>query len=158
MNRFSPGGLLPWSGLAVSGWRSLVGKPVPELDGIKINIPLEDAKTKNLLVCFWDMNQRPSRNCIIRLAKQAEQLKQRGVTVVVIQASKIDENTLNEWAKKYNIPFTIGIVQSDVEKTKFDWGVGSLPWLILTNRKHIVRAEGFALTEIDEKISAIAQK
>ncbi|MBA7622754.1 hypothetical protein ES703_30140 [subsurface metagenome] len=137
---------------------SLVGKPLPELKDLKIDLSLANVSDKMLLVCFWDMNQRPSRNCIMRLAKQAEQLKQKGVAVVAIQASKVNESTLNDWLKEYNIPFTIGIVQSNVEKTKFAWGVRSLPWLILTNRKHIVRAEGFALTEIDEKISAIAQK
>ncbi len=137
---------------------SLIGKPLPELKDLKVDLSPADTDDKMLLVCFWDMEQRPSRNCIIRLAKQAEQLKQRGVTVVVIQASKVDENKLNDWVKKYKIPFAVGIVQGDVEKTRFTWGVRSLPWLILTNRKHIVLAEGFALTEIDEKISAIAQK
>ncbi len=137
---------------------SLVGKPVPDLDGIKIDIPLEDAKIKNLLVCFWDMNQRPSRNCIMRLAKQAEQLKQKGVTVVAVQASKIDENALNEWIKNNNIPFTAVMVQGDVEKTKFTWGVRSLPWLILTDQQHIIRKEGFSLPELNEKINTITQK
>jgi hypothetical protein len=60
--------------------------------------------------------------------------------------------------KKYKIPFPVGMVQGDDKKSRFVWGVRSLPWLILTNRKHIVRAEGFSLTEIDEKISTIAQK
>ncbi len=137
---------------------SLIGKPLPELKDLKIDLSLADTNGKMILVCFFDMEQRPSRNCIIRLAKQTEQLKQKGVAVVAIQASKVNESTLNDWLKEYNIPFTIGIVQSDGEKTRFDWGVRSLPWLILTNRKHIVRAEGFSLTEIDEKISAIAQK
>jgi len=137
---------------------SLVGKPLPELKDCRIDLSLADAGDKMILVCFWDMEQRPSRNCIIRLAKQAEQLKQRGVTVVVIQASKIDDNKLNEWVKKYNTPFPVGMVQGDVEKIRFAWGVKPLPWLILTDRQHIVRAEGFALTELDKKISAIAQK
>ena len=111
-----------------------------------------------ILVCFWDMEQRPSRNCIIRLAKQAEQLKQKGVTVVTVQASKVDENALNKWIKNYNIPFSVGMVGSDIEKTHFAWGVRSLPWLILTNPQHIVRAEDFSLAELDAKISAISQK
>ena len=137
---------------------SLIGKPLPDLKDLKIDLSPTDTDDKMLLVCFWDMEQRPSRNCIRGLAKRAEELKEKGVAVIAVQASKIDENELNEWVKKYNIPFTIGIVQSDMEKTKFDWGVRSFPSLILTNRKHIVQAEGFALTEIDEKISAIAQK
>ncbi len=114
-------------------------EPIPELKELKIDLSLANVSDKMLLVCFWDMNQRPSRNCIMRLDKQAEQLKQRGVTVVVIQASKIDENKLNEWVKKYHVPFPVGMVKGDVEKTRFAWDVRSLPWLILTDRKHIVR-------------------
>ena len=137
---------------------SLIGKPLPDLKDLKVDLSPADAGDKMILVCFWDMQQRPSRNCIMRLAKQAEQLKQRGVTVVVIQTSKVEENLLNKWVKKYNIPFPVGIIQGDVEKTRFDWGVKSLPWLILTDTEHIVLAEGFALAELDEKINTITQK
>jgi len=137
---------------------SLIGKPLPELKDLKVDLSPANVSDKMLLVCFWDMQQRPSRNCIKELAKQAQQLKQKGVTIVAVQASKIDENSLNEWVKKYNIPFTIGIVQGDVEKTKFTWGVRSLPWLILTDPDHAVCAEGFDLAELDEKISTITQK
>ena len=137
---------------------SLVGKPLPEIEDLKIDLSSADANDKMILVCFWNMQQRPSRNCIKELAKQAQQLKQKGVTVVAVQASKIDGNKLDEWVKNYNIPFPIGMVQGDVEKTKFAWGIRSLPWLILTNPQHIVRAEGFALIELDAKISANTQK
>ena len=44
------------------------------------------------------------------------------------------------------------MVQGDVEKIRFAWGVRSLPWLVLTDRNHIVIAEDFPLTELDEKI------
>jgi hypothetical protein len=122
------------------------------LKDLKIEISSADVGDKMILVCFWDMEQRPSRNCIIRLAKQAEQLKQKGVTVVTVQASKIDENALNEWIKNYNIPFPVGMVQGDEEKARFAWGVRSLPWLILTDRKHVVTVEGFGVNELNERI------
>jgi len=133
----------------------LLDKPLPELKDLRIDLSPVDTNNKMILVCFWDMEQRPSRNCIMRLAKQAQQLKQKGVTVVAVQASKIDENKLNEWVKKNNIPFPIGMVQGDVEKTRFAWGVRSLPWLILTDEEHIVRAEGFGINELDEKITTL---
>jgi len=38
------------------------------------------------------------------------------------------------------------------KKNRFVWGVKSLPWLILTDQKHIVEANGFSLAELDEKI------
>jgi len=133
---------------------SLVGSPLRELKRFKVELPPPDIDDKMILVCFFDMNQRPSRNCIIQLAKQAEQLKQIGVTVVAVQASEVDENALNEWVKDYNIPFPVGMVQGDEEKTRFTWGVRSLPWLILTDKQHVVTAEGFTLTELNEKLSS----
>ncbi len=131
---------------------SLMGSPFPKLNELGVDLSEADTDGKIMLVCFWDMEQRPSRNCIMRLAKQAQQLKQKGVTVVAVQASKIDENTLNDWVKNYNIPFPVGMVQGDEEKARFNWGVRSLPWLILTDRKHVVTAEGFGVNELNERI------
>ncbi len=130
-----------------------VGK-ITSFAGIDIEFDIDQAKGKMLLVCFFDMNQRPSRNCITRLAKQAEQLKEKGLVVAAVQASKVDQKKLNEWVKKNNIPFPVGIIQDDEEKIRFAWGVKSLPWLILTDSKHSVRAEGFGLTELDDKVEA----
>jgi hypothetical protein len=137
---------------------SLTGKPLPDLKDLKIDLSPTDTDDKMMLVCFFDMEQRPSRHYIIQLAKLAEKLKSKDITIVAIQASKVDENTLKEWIQKYNIPFSVGIVQDDIEKTRFNWGVNSLPWLILTNQQHIIRAEGFKLSELDEEISTITQR
>jgi hypothetical protein len=93
----------------------------------------------------------------MQLAKQAEQLKQQGIIVVAVQASKIDENKLNDWVKKYNIPFAVGMVEGDEEKTRFTWGVRSLPWLILTDRKHVIRSGGFGINDLNEKIGGITK-
>jgi len=134
---------------------SLVGKNLPELKDLGIKLSPVDIESKKILVCFWDMQQRPSRRCITQLAKQAEQLKNKGITVVAVQASKIDQETLNQWVKKYNISFPAGMIQGNEEKIRFAWGVKSLPWLILTDDKHIVRAEGFGLTELDGKIAPV---
>ena len=82
-------------------------------------------------------------------------MKEKGVDVLVIQASKIDEKTLGKWLKDYNIPFHVGTLQGDVEKRCFDWGIHLLPWTILTDRNHIIRAGGFRINELDEKIGDI---
>jgi len=131
---------------------SLIGKQLPELKDFKIDLSSADAGNKMILVCFFDMQQRPSRNCILELSKEAQELKAKDAVVVVIQASKIGENELNEWLKTNNISFPVGLVEGDAEKTRFAWGVRSLPWLILTDRRHIVTAEGFGLDELDAQI------
>ena len=130
---------------------SLAGKALPDLKELGIDALPIDLTGKRILVCFWDMNQRPSRHCMTQLAKQFEPLKQKGVIVLAVQASKTDRNALDEWTKKYNVPFS-AIVEGDAKKTRFDWGVKSLPWLILTDQKHIVEANGFSLAELDERI------
>ncbi|MCP4261693.1 MAG: redoxin domain-containing protein [Planctomycetes bacterium] len=134
---------------------SLTGKPLPDLKDLKVDFSPADTDDKMMLVCFFDMEQRPSRNCIIQLAKKAEELKAKDIIVIAVQSSRIDENKLNEWVKKYNIPFNIGMIQSDVEKTRFTWSVKALPWLILTDKEHIVRAEGFTISELSEKLKQI---
>ena len=63
-----------------------------------------------------------------------------------------DEEKLNEWMNKNDIQFPVGMVRSDEDKIHFTWGVRSLPWLVLTDQEHIVRAEGFSIDELDKKI------
>ena len=105
-------------------------------------------------MCFWDMEQRPSRHCMSQILKQAAHLKQRDIILLAVQASKIDKDRLNEWVKKNNASFPVGIIQGDAEKIQFAWGVRSLPWLILTDRRHLVVDAGFRLNELSEKIEA----
>jgi hypothetical protein len=137
---------------------SIVGKPMPEFGDIEIGFSPAQAQDRRILVCLWDMNQRPSRHCIRELAKRAEELKGKGVTIVAVQASKVDKSELDAWIKKYQVLFPVGMVQGDEEETRLNWGVKSLPWLILTDRRHIVRAEGFALGELDEKLVIDSEK
>ena len=132
--------------------RVSAGKPLPEFEGIDLDITAEDTKDKAILLCFFNLNQRPSRNCLLQLRKKAKELKTKDVVIVAVQASKIDEYKLNDWIKKNNIPFQTGMVQDDEEKIRFEWGVRSLPWLILTDKEHIVTAEGFNLAELDDKL------
>jgi hypothetical protein len=140
-------------------WEIRVGvdKTLPEFEGIKLNLFAEQIKDKVILLCFFNINQRPSRNCLLQLSKRAQELKAKDVVVVAVQASKVDDSALNEWVEKNNIPFPVGMIQDDEEKIRFTWGVRSLPWLILTDKKHIVTAEGFSLAELDEKLNNNSQ-
>ena len=131
---------------------SLVGKRMPDLAQLKVPLTIEQTENKMVVVCFFGMNQRPSRYCVLQLAKQVDRLQEKGVTVLAVQAQKTDENTLREWIKTNNISFPVGMVEADDEETPLAWGVKSLPWLILTDRDHVVTAEGFGLAELNDKI------
>ncbi len=133
----------------------LVGKVLPRFEDIAVELSPEGANNGKTLVCFWDVQQRPSRHCIMKLAEQAEDLARQNVTVVAVQASKVDAKVLNEWLKQYGIPLPVSMVQSDAETIKYSWGVRSLPWLILADRKGVVCAEGFGLDELGSRIAKV---
>jgi hypothetical protein len=137
---------------------SLIDKPLPGFENIKTDFNPDQAKDGRILICFWDMNQRPSRNCIFELVKRTKRLEEKSVAIVLIQASGINENKLKEWIKNNEIPFPIGTIIGNEEKIRFNWGVRSLPWLILADRNHIVRDEGFSVSELNKRIAMLRKK
>lgn len=80
------------------------------------------------------------------------------LSIVAVQASKVEQEKLEEWVKNNNIPFPVGMIEADEEKTRFTWGVKSLPWLILTNDKHAIVAEGANFKEVDNKLKQLGDK
>lgn len=133
----------------------LVGKSLPKLKDLKIDLLPANTAGKMILVCFLDIEQRPSRNCLRQLNARVQELKAKGMAIAAVQASKIDENSLNEWRRKYNISFPFGTVHGNEDRARLTWGGRSLPWLILTDSQHVVIAEGFGLSELDAKIKQI---
>jgi len=131
---------------------TLSGKSLPDMKDFGINLSLADVNDKAILVRFFDMQQRPSRNCILHLSTRAQELRVKDVVIIAIQASKVEKAKLDEWVKENDISFDVGMIDSDSEKTRFNWGIKSLPWLILTNKMHVVIAEGFSIDELSERI------
>ena len=134
-----------------TGIKPLLGKPLPGWKEL-IELKSEQVQSKRLLICFFDFQQRPSRNTILKMARQAESLVQKGIVVAAVQASKIESDKLQAWAKDNKLPFPVGTIAGDIETTRTAWGVKALPWLILTDRRHVVTAEGFGIDELDDKI------
>ena len=85
------------------------------LKDLGIELSPEDTKDRIMLVCFWDMQQRPSRHCMRKLAECAEELKNKGVAVVAIQASKVNKGMLKEWMNNNNVSFQVGVIHGDAD-------------------------------------------
>ncbi|MBP7049452.1 MAG: carboxypeptidase regulatory-like domain-containing protein [Phycisphaerae bacterium] len=130
----------------------LTGRPLPDFAGIKIDLDSKQLKDRRVLVCFFDWEQRPSRNCVSQLAKQADSLKAKGVAIAAVSVAPGDETALQTWVKENAIPFPIGTIQGDRDETLSTWSVKSLPWLVLADTNHNVTAEGFALDDLARKI------
>jgi len=130
----------------------LMGKRLPEPENIRNIDNLKQAQGKPTLICFWDMNQRPSRNLIVELGKRQNKLTAKDIAVCLIHTSNIKPAKLKEWLDNQNVQFVCGNIENDAKEVLIRWGVRAQPWLILTNEKGIVRAEGFSLDQLDEKI------
>ena len=102
-----------------------------------------------------DVEQRPSRRLARQLSEQHDALKQKGVTVLGLQAAVTSADSLKEWKQANPVPFPVGRVAEKSDKTKWAADVESLPWLILADSKGRVAAEGFALEELDAKLALL---
>lgn len=130
-------------------YASLLGQALPDLTGFGLPPNLSEAENQAVLICFFDQQQRPSRELVRKLASQAESLAQQGMQVVLVQATAIDGTALRTWCDQERIPFDCGMVTTGAEKTHLAWGVKSFPWFILTDKQHVVQSEGLSLWEIE---------
>ncbi len=83
------------------------------------------------------------------------------MVTVRVHAAAVEPDKLKAWTAKNKIAFPAGVVPAGAKKsdrTLRKWGVRALPWLILTDKGHIVRAEGFPLGELDTVLSELPSK
>jgi hypothetical protein len=129
---------------------SLIGRPIPDFNDIALDHPTDQLHNIPLLICFCDTNQRPSRHCLRQLADKAAYLSEQGIAVLIIQAGPADQPIVNEHESS-----AVARIRNHHKRVRFTWGVQSLPWLILTDRSHVVQAEGFSLRELDRQLARI---
>jgi protocatechuate 3,4-dioxygenase beta subunit len=132
---------------------SLKGKEIPDMPAFTVKPDLGDSG--RLLMCFFDINQRPSRHCVKELRTISETLTEKGVSIVLIQATGLEEQALKQWAMENNITQMTAMVGEDEEKTLENWGVKGLPWLILTDNEHVVTAEGFSINKLNDMLEKV---
>lgn len=135
---------------------SLKGKPLPELAATDLNSDSTPAG-KPILLCLFDIEQRPSRRFMKQLAEEHDALRQKGLMVLGLQAAITTAESFKEWKDANPIPFPVGRLAEEGAKTKWASDVESFPWLILVDGERRVAAEGFALDELEAKLKALAK-
>jgi hypothetical protein len=135
---------------------TLAGQPLPDLAAFGVGADLAPAG-KPVLVCLFDIEQRPSRRLIRLLSEQHDALKEKGLVVLGIQAAVATDEAFNEWKASSPLPFPVGRLAEKNARTKWASDVEALPWLILADAGHRVVAEGFPLEELDAQLKALAR-
>jgi hypothetical protein len=131
----------------------LVGGPLPRFNAPRIDAAVENARGKRVLLCFWDVGQRPSRNCIQRLSKEQAALESKGVVVIPVHTAAPGENPPDKWLTENRIPLLTETLDDGRAKARQIYGARVLPWLVLTDGNHIVTAEGFALDDLYARLN-----
>jgi len=128
---------------------SKIGKPIPGFDTVQFEAFQKDQiKGKPLLVCFWDMDQRPSRQCIGVLQKQRKTWQDKNIVVLAVHSGTKKGKQVTDWLKKNGPSLTAGTIQGDPYDTLLVWGARSSPWLVLTDEKHVITKAGFNLSDL----------
>lgn len=128
---------------------SKVGKPIAGFDSVRFETSQKDKiKGRPLLVCFWDMDQRPSRRHIRALEKQRQALQEKNIVVLTVHSGMKQRQEVEEWLKKNGISLTVGTIERDPYDTLLAWGAKVSPWLILTDEQHIITSEGFGVSDL----------
>ncbi len=130
------------------------GDPLPDLTPLGLGSDVAPTNTP-ILLCLFDSQQRPSRHLVRQLTVQHEALRQKGLTVLAVQAAVIDSRSFQEWRGSNAFPFPVSQVAKESEQTAWVTGIATLPWLVLTDAQRRIAAEGFALEEIDAKLKAM---
>lgn len=130
----------------LSTTESKIGKPIPGFDRIQfVGFSKDRMKGKPLLVCFWDMDQRPSRQCLRELQKQKPALQDKNIVVIAVHSGAKPEKDVRQWLAKQNFSLTVGMIEGDPYDILLAWGARGTPWLVLTDDKHIIIKAGFNL-------------
>jgi hypothetical protein len=130
----------------------LTGRSLPRFNVAQIDAAVENAKGKRILLCFWDVGQRPSRNCFQQLAKERDALESKGVSIIPVHIATGGDRPAEEWLEKNHIPLLTETLGDNRAQARQIWGVDVLPWLVLTDNNHNVTAEGFPLSELNQKL------
>jgi hypothetical protein len=128
---------------------SKLGQPIPGFENVRFEtFQTEQAKGKPLLVCFWDMDQRSSRQCIQTLEKQKAALQAKGLIVLAIHSGAQSPQQVSDWLRENNVSLASGTIAGDPHDVLLAWGAKGAPWLVLTDARHIVTKEGFNLADL----------
>jgi hypothetical protein len=107
-------------------------------------------KGRPVIMCFVDIGQRPSRHHLQQLKQLASRLQEKGLTLVAVQVSAVETQQLEQWIQDQGIPFAILQAPGNFEQQRLDWGIKSLPWMVLTDADHFVLREGLTLDAIQK--------
>jgi protocatechuate 3,4-dioxygenase beta subunit len=132
--------------------KSSTGERVTDWAALGLSDHAAELQGKGVLLCFVDPEQRSCRHVLSQLAAQSGELAGRNVIVVAVPLSQ-DAGVSQE---KPTNALLMAKPADDPDALRQAWGIQSLPWLVLMDENHTVRAEGFAPADLPARLAGLA--
>jgi len=123
---------------------SLKGRRVPGIGALGLRGLSQSIGGKRLLLCFWNRDQRPSRQASRELTRLHVRLLARDIVVAGVELGAEDSE-----AGAPAPPFRVGRAEA-TEEALNAWGIRGLPWLILVGEDRKVIVDGLGLGEVKQ--------
>jgi len=131
-------------------------KTLPKFDMFDLKFESDETKDKIILLCFVDIKQVSQKHAF-NLVERASDLAEKDVLVILVDAAGSEKKQIDAWAKRHSITVPVGrLFKELLKRISKAWGIETLPRLVLTDRNHVIVAEGFALEELEAKIKEAA--
>jgi hypothetical protein len=151
----------PWTPgpATIKGGESPTGLPAqPSSAAGVLNQPLKldlDAGLagRKLLVVAASIEQRPSRRILDILAASQAAIAKQGFAVALVHPAVTDEAQVKQWLKDHKLDVAQLIVakdQADAAKLMATCGAESLPFMLLTDDKHVVKVLDVQTDKLDQ--------
>jgi hypothetical protein len=108
---------------------------------------------RKLLVVAASIEQRPSRRILDILAASQAAIAKQGFAVALVHPAVTDEAQVKQWLKDHKLDVAQLIVakdQADAAKLMATCGAESLPFMLLTDDKHVVKVLDVQTDKLDQ--------
>jgi len=129
-----------------------VVKTLPTFKMFDLKLKPDETKDKIILLCFIDIKQA-SQEYAFNLAERAPNLADNDVLLIFVDAAGSEKEQIDAWARQDSIKVPVGrLFKELLKEIRQAWGIENLPRLVLTDRNHVIIAEGFAFEDLEAKI------
>jgi protocatechuate 3,4-dioxygenase beta subunit len=137
--------------------RALKGSPLPDLASVGLGSNALSTGAPCLL-CLLDWEERHSRRALRRLTEKMDDLKHKGISLVIVQAMPTTDDTWQDLKSSIGAePLALGRVSAKSPQTRWATESAKFPRLILVNKQGRVAADGFTLDELEAKLKDLGE-
>ncbi len=132
---------------------ALIGKPLPSLSEVGIDIPGKPLENKRILVLFWSLKHSGAVDSLRQLNDYTNDLAAQNVKVLAVLTSGENPSEAEKWLRQNRISITTGYLPVSTDsragrQLMRKWNMYNLPSMVLTDSKHVVQLQTSTMEDV----------